>query len=673
MQLLNVAAAALNQTPLDWNGNRDRIVEALQRARRADVDVICLPELCITGYGCEDAFHSPATARRALQMLGEIQAHTDELICSVGLPVLYRGATYNASALLVDGSIEGIVAKQNLAGDGVHYEPRWFKAWEPGWRDTLDVGGGEVPIGDIYFDVGGVRLGFEICEDAWVADRPGARMARRGVDLILNPSASHFAFGKESIRRRFVLDGSRAFGVSYLYANLLGNESGRIIYDGGTMIASGGEMHASGPRFSYEDVVVTSAQIDVDRTRMERAELASWEPDSSAAKRDVVEVDWSVPERTPAARGTDGPQWEDSDTLKEEEFTRAVCLGLFDYLRKSHSDGFVVSLSGGADSSATAVLVAQMVRLAVDELGVDGVAEKLGHIDTLQAVDLDSSARDIVEALLTCVYQSTRNSSEETRTAAAEVAEAIGATYHEWDVDGIVGDYTELLEDTVERELTWQQDDIALQNIQARARAPGIWMLANLKNALLLATSNRSEAAVGYTTMDGDTAGGLSPIAGIDKAFLRRWLNWMRDQGPAGCEAIPALEAVTRQQPSAELRPASAGQTDESDLMPYVILDRIERLAIGSRYDPLEVLQCLIDDVEHRDLQTLGEWVEDFFRRWSQNQWKRERYAPSFHLDDQNLDPKTWCRFPILSGGFDREIDEMWDWIAAREETSSSE
>ncbi len=672
MQLLNVAAAALNQTPLDWNGNRDRIVEALQRARSADIDVICLPELCVTGYGCEDAFHSPATARRALQMLGEIRAHTDELICSVGLPVLYRGATYNASALLVDGSIEGIVAKQNLAGDGVHYEPRWFKAWEPGWRDTLDVGG-EVPIGDIYFDVGGVRLGFEICEDAWVADRPGARMARRGVDLILNPSASHFAFGKESIRRRFVLDGSRAFGVSYLYANLLGNESGRIIYDGGTMIASGGEMHASGPRFSYEDVVVTSAQIDVDRTRMERAELASWEPDSSAAKRDAVEVDWSFPERTPSARGTDGPEWEDSDTLKEEEFTRAVCLGLFDYLRKSHSDGFVVSLSGGADSSATAVLVAQMVRLAVDELGADGVAEKLGHIDALRAVDAESSARDIVEALLTCVYQATRNSSEETRTAATQVAESIGATYNEWDVDGLVGDYTELLEDTVERKLTWQQDDIALQNIQARARAPGIWMLANLKNALLLATSNRSEAAVGYTTMDGDTAGGLSPIAGIDKAFLRRWLNWMRDQGPAGCEAIPALEAVTRQQPSAELRPASAGQTDESDLMPYVILDRIERLAIGSRYDPLEVLQCLIDDVEHRDLQTLGEWVEDFFRRWSQNQWKRERYAPSFHLDDQNLDPKTWCRFPILSGGFDREIDEMWDWIAARDGSSSSE
>jgi NAD+ synthase (glutamine-hydrolysing) len=662
MQLLNVAAAALNQTPLDWNGNRDRIVEALDRARADHVDVLCLPELCITGYGCEDAFHSPATARRAMHMLEEIRGQTDDLICSVGLPVLYRGATYNASALLVDGSIAGIVAKQNLAGDGVHYEPRWFKPWEPGWRDTVEVGGQDVPIGDIFFDVGGVRLGFEICEDAWVADRPGARMARRGVDLILNPSASHFAFEKQSIRRRFVLDGSRAFGVSYLYANLLGNEAGRIIYDGGTMIASGGEMHASGPRFSYRDVVVTSAQIDVDRTRMERSELASWEPDASAAERDVVEVDWSIPQRTPSARDAEPAEWETRDALKEEEFTRAVCLGLFDYLRKSHSDGFIISLSGGADSSATAVLVAQMVRFAADELGVSGVVERLDHIEALADLE-DPSVDDLVAALLTCVYQATRNSSTETRRAAREVTESIGATHHEWDVDAIVGAYTGMLEETVGRSLNWEDDDIALQNIQARARAPGIWMLANLKNSLLLATSNRSEAAVGYTTMDGDTAGGLSPIAGIDKAFLRRWLTWMRDDGPLGFDPIPALEAVTRQQPSAELRPAEAEQTDESDLMPYVVLDRIERLAIGNRYDPIEVLQCLADDFPDREAETLGQWVEDFFRRWSRNQWKRERYAPSFHLDDQNLDPKTWCRFPILSGGFEREIAEMWDWI----------
>src|SRR5205085_1442418 len=118
-------------------------------------------------------------------------------------------------------------------------------------------------------------------------------------------------------------------------------------------------------------------------------------------------------------------------------------------------------------------------------------------------------------------------------------------------------------------------DDIALQNIQARVRSPGIWMLANIAGALLLTTSNRSEAAVGYATMDGDTSGGLSPVAGIDKAFLREWLAWMEVAGPLGTQPLPILGLVNRQQPTAELRPATEAQTDEKDLMPYPVLDAI--------------------------------------------------------------------------------------------------
>src|SRR4029453_19112130 len=123
-----------------------------------------------------------------------------------------------------------------------------------------------------------------------------------------------------------------------------------------------------------------------------------------------------------------------------------------------------------------------------------------------------------------------------TRHAAASVAKAIGAEFLEFDVDRVVQDYIGLVSKGVGRELSWQTDDLALQNIQARSRAPSVWLLANLRNALLLSTSNRSDAAVGYATMDGDTSGGLSPIAGIDKAFLREWLRWMETTGPAGLD-----------------------------------------------------------------------------------------------------------------------------------------
>jgi NAD+ synthase (glutamine-hydrolysing) len=156
--------------------------------------------------------------------------------------------------------------------------------------------------------------------------------------------------------------------------------------------------------------------------------------------------------------------------------------------------------------------------------------------------------------------------------------------------------------------------------------------------------------------MDGDTCGGLSPIAGLDKAFLRQWLKWMESTGPVGLHSIPALAAVNRQQPTAELRPVAACQTDEADLMPYDLLDAIERAAIRDKLVPLEVFQTLRPVFPQHSTQQLAIWVERFFRLWCRNQWKRERYAPSFHLDDENLDPKTWCRFPILSGGFEREL-----------------
>jgi NAD+ synthase (glutamine-hydrolysing) len=184
-------------------------------------------------------------------------------------------------------------------------------------------------------------------------------------------------------------------------------------------------------------------------------------------------------------------------------------------------------------------------------------------------------------------------------------------------------------------------------------------MIANIKGALLLSTSNRSEAAVGYATMDGDTSGGLSPIAGIDKAFLREWLCWLEDSGLAGLGPFSFLGPVNSQQPTAELRPSAEGQTDEADLMPYPILNRIEALAIRDLHSPSGCLQILKEENQDIEPVQLRAYVIRFFQLWSRNQWKRERYAPSFHLDDRNLDPRTWCRFPILNSGFAQELNEL--------------
>jgi NAD+ synthase (glutamine-hydrolysing) len=680
---IRLGAAAVNQTPMAWETNARHIRAAIAAARDEGVSILCLPELCVTGYGCEDMYFSAGVQRTTLDVLQQLVPDTKGMFACLGLPAFYEGSLYNTAAIACDGKLLGLVAKQHLAGDGIHYEPRWFRRWPQGIVGSIEIGGQEYPLGDLLFDCGGVRIGFEICRDAWVADRTGARLSQRGADVLLNPSASHFAFAKQQIRERFVLEGSRAFAVSYAYANLLGNEAGRAIYDGGTLIASGGKMLVRGPRFSFADWMMSTAVIDVDNTRRAKAESFLDTNPRPAADNEAgtVAMEFTFPNvseptgSTSSASGTaervaagvpGHPAWETGPDQKAEEFSRAVALALFDYLRKSRSQGFVVSLSGGADSTTVAVLIHLLVQLGSRELGFDKLAAKLAHIASISDIkSAEVTSQQFVNKLLSCVYQATRNSGEQTFAAAQGVAAAVGAEFLHWNVDAMVDGFVETVSAATGEKLTWDKHDMALQNIQARARGPGVWLLANLRDALLLTTSNRSEAAVGYATMDGDTCGGLAPIAGIDKAYILEWLKWMEKIGPAGIGPLPELAVVNGLTPTAELRPPSADQTDEADLMPYRLLDAIERAAIRDKLLPVEVFDAVRPQFPQYSMQQLGRWVERFFRLWCRNQWKRERYAPSFHLDDENLDPKTWCRFPILNSGFDKELAELREYVAA--------
>ena len=655
MKLINVAAGVVNQTPLDWEGNKRRLIAAIEDAKRQNVSILCLPELCITGYGCEDMFFAPHTSEMAAQMLLDLVPYTDGIAVAVGLPVMVNNRVYDAAALIARRQIHGVVLKRNLANNGIHYETRWFHAWPGGERTEVKIGSFSYPCGDLLFDFNGVKIGFEICEDAWIAGRPGRDLYQRGVDIILNPSASHFSFLKTFTRERFVQDGSRAFNCAYVYCNLLGNEAGRAIYDGDAMVAQDGEMLTSGARFSYADHHLTTAVIDVEKGRLGQAQnRAVYRKEANAS---LVSVNFDFPEIRPERNVYQLEDWEAKGYQKEEEFARTVALALFDYLRKSRSQGFVLSLSGGADSSAIAALVRLMVELGVESIGLEGFKEKLGHIPALQD---DYTPGELTHTLLHCIWQGTQNSSKETKHSATTLAADLGATFHDVDINGLVEQYKTLIEGSLGRKLSWDTDDIALQNIQARVRAPSAWLLTNVQNALLLSTSNRSEAAVGYATMDGDTAGSISPLTGIDKAFLRTWLLWLETVGLGGTLKINGLKAVNNLQPTAELRPLDKKQTDEEDLMPFDVLNAIEAYGIRDKQPPKEVYKKLeLDFGATHSREKLLLWTERFFKLWARNQWKRERYAPSFHLDDRNLDPRTWCRFPILSGGFEKELQEL--------------
>lgn len=656
MDLLRVSGATLNQTALDFNGNAERIRQLLVQARSEGVEVVCLPELCLTGYGCEDAFFSLHTAKMAEKSLTSLLPDTAGLTVVFSLPHYYYGAMYNCAVMVQDKTILGVNAKRVLPKEGVHYEPRWFRPWPFGKIVETVICEQKAPLGDIRYRLGRFGIAVEICEEAW--DSIPASVAHAdAVDIILNPSASHFSLGKYRKREYLIANSSRSMQVVYVYSNLVGLEAGRMIYDGGVLFAEGGEIVNRGPRFGFRDSNLVWMDVNPDRASVAKLrskpvrDIGSSPMNQEMKSAEVLGAD---PRSFKSKPGNPVPQEQRRKSssgykdailyTKEQELLHALMLGLYDYMRKTGCKGYMVSLSGGCDSSTVAIAVAHMLAEAVAQEGLLPTCTRLGIDDK----SVDSTAA-LIKSVLTCLYQKTENSGDVTQNAARAVAEQIGATFHVSDIQPAVTVYENMVEKLIGRPLDWSVDDIALQNVQARARVPGLWMLANIQNKVLLTTSNRSEASVGYATMDGDTAGGLAPIAGIDKHYLRSWLKWAETQTRIGLGALSALALVNQQQPTAELRPGKSNQTDEQDLMPYDVLDRIECCFVRDRMSPDDIVDTVCEDFPELDRQVLIAYVAKFFRLWTQSQWKRERMAPSFHLDEASVDPRTWCRYPIIS------------------------
>lgn len=606
---MKIAGATLNQTPLDWSNNTSNILKAVEQAKDNNVKILCLSEMSVTGYGCEDMFIHPWVAKQALEEVYKILPYTQGIAVTLGLPVWYEEKVYNTVCFVYDGKILGFQAKKKLPNYGVHYEQRWFTPWTQGQK-KISLEGNEYQFGDYIYQIDEAVIGFEICEEAWNKDRPACQLVEQQVNLILNPSASHFALNKEQSRENLVISSSKEFKCTYLFTNQLGNESGKIIYDGDVIIAQHGELIALGKRFCKIPFRLTVAEVNLT--------------------------------------GKSSSNLKSRYLSTNQQFTKAVTLGLFDYLRKSRSNGFVLSLSGGADSSSLLVLVAEMVRTGIEELGIETFLKKIHHPEL---IGIAHTPEDVIKNILIAAYQGSKNSSVETFESAKELAESVGATFYHWTIDQPVESAIHVIEKELKRKLDWSIDDIALQNIQARSRSPIIWMLANITGSLLLTTSNRSEGSMGYTTMDGDTSGSLAPIAGIHKSFLVDWLKWAEKE-----LNYPGLRYVNKLTPTAELRPKENVQTDEQDLMPYPVLQHIEGLFIKEMYSPKAIFKELKKELGQ---DIAARYVIKFFRLWTRNQWKRERIAPSFHLDDYSVDPRSYFRFPILSSGFEKELQEL--------------
>ncbi|MEQ1571589.1 MAG: NAD(+) synthase [Myxococcota bacterium] len=670
----HVGAASINQTVGDWVGNVARIREVIDAARARGVRLLVLPEMCIPGYSLGDRLMMRGTIDRSRRALDELVPATAGMVVLLGLPLRHRDVLYNVVAVVADGRLCGFVPKENLATGDVQYENRWFSGWPRGRVERTDDG---LPIGALLFEAHGIgRFAVEVCEDGWKGIRPGSVYALAGAHVIANPSASWFTLGKHRVRRSMVSQISREDHVVYLYASLLGCDATRLVFDGSVFVAQDGGVLAEGKRFLFDrsfelvDRVVDIAGLE--RTRMEEG---SWRQQVDGLQRGdygavpetiAVAGDFDTPRTPPVG----APYWLDGtepsrvdpslEWLHERGLVRsapterdlphlelelALALALREYQRKCGIPAFALALSGGRDSSMVAVLVARALRYAMPDA-------------------TEAEVRAAVHAQLVTAYMGTENSGSHTRAAARKLAEELGAEHLEVDIQQAVDTHVALGSRLLGTELTWDDpaDDVPLQNVQARLRGSLIWVVANVRKALLLATSNKSEAAVGYATMDGDTSGGLCPLADVPKSLILVWCDWA-----ARFHGLDALAFVAQAPPTAELRPADRKQTDEDDLMPFFVLDQLMFQFVQRGQDPLEMFRTLWPSLSERyggDARAFAAHVKKFVRMFCFAQWKRERFAISFRVTAFDLDPKTGFRFPPVQEPFTVELAELDAYVA---------
>ncbi|MDP7638359.1 MAG: NAD(+) synthase [Candidatus Hydrogenedentes bacterium] len=635
MRLVKIGVAAVSVKVGDFQGNAERLCAVIGRAQEKGVHLLVTPELCVSGYSLEDRIWWPDIARRSWDSLQSIAGRCEGISVFLGLPIRMNSLMYNAAALVHDRETRGLVLKKFLPTYNIFYEGRNWTAWSNGVTQHQGV-----PAGDLVFDLPYGKVSAEVCEDLWAPESPARARVRAGAEIICNISASPFTPRKNESRKRLVQGAAAGMSCVYAFANVLGLDNCRLVFDGGGIIAKPERIVAAGEILSKEPWTLTTATVDLDEISRERAENSSWrssvsnQNDCTATMVHVPGLYTPAPLRNYVAQmpasffETDAapPNAKTEAERFLDELFDGLALGLRDYFEKVLAfDRFLIALSGGRDS-ALCLLIAAEAAKSMRGAGETDLASRINTVYLPNGAYSTSATHDAARSLAEELGVSFQvvSIAEEAEIALAKAAELVGGAEH--------------------------VTDLAKQNLQARVRGAMMLNWGNNTNALLLVTSNLSEAAVGYTTTGGDNQGGYSPIANLPKTLVTRLLAYLAER-----DGIQALRQVLDIPPSAELAP---DQEDEADLMPYAILDDLLYLFARRRMALPDCWRVLCHRHEENDPEELRVWTSKFGRLFVQSQWKREQLPASLKVLDLDLDPKTGFRFPVTQSIHD-ELDEL--------------
>ncbi len=629
--LIRVAACVPDVRVCDVNYNLSRILMMIDDAVEGKVDVLCFPELAVTGYTCADMFFQDTLLDASDRAVGLIADKTRDmrLVLSVGAPVRIGGQLYNGAYTIYDGKIRGITLKTFMPNYGEFYEKRWFTSSADALCDTISsvayTGEAEeymIPVGaDLIYNVGGVRFGVEICEDLFAAFTPSVRLAQGGAEMILNLSASNETIGKKALRRRLVSDKSLELISAYVYASAGAGESTTdLCFSGHGIISLCGRVLAENKDVCDNDYMLVT-DVDLGRVRADRLKNKTYGDSSAYLSLPVREI--MIPG---SLYDCDGaylnvkkhpfvPASKDDRLERCRDIFAMQVAGLTKRLSVT-GPKMVVGVSGGMDSTLTLLVAAAALK-------------KMG----LPATNL------------TGITMPAFGTTERTKNNATLLMEALGCDVHTIPIgEACMKHFEDIGHDPAVKDVTYE-------NVQARERTQVLMDYANKIGAIVVGTGDLSELALGWCTYNGDQMSMYGVNASIPKTLVRWMIETVADLDLfPGASVI--LKDITDTPISPELLPpdenGNISQKTEDNIGPYELHDFFIYYMMRFSFRPAKIFYLAAEHAFKEDYsrEDILKWMKMFYKRFFTQQFKRSCMPDGVKVGTVALSPRGDLRMP---------------------------
>lgn len=614
---LRVTTACPEVSVADVQTNVANIKELYQQAANDGSALVVFPELSITGYTIGDLIQQNSLLRQARAGLVNLAEATKDssVAMAVGLPLEINGSLYNCAAILGEGEIKGIVPKKNMPNQAELQEKRWFQAWSQD-NAELEINGKLVPFGnDLLFDIGGVPVGAEICEDLWVNDNPSRELANNGALVVINPSASPELVGKASYRRDLVRIQSAKMLGAYVYASCDWTESTMdIVMSGHQMIAENGRIAAERKPFD-DDVSVLTADIDIDHLRHDRIRDTNF---ISKLGMTLIRTTVEKPEFSPNPNVNPHPFLPGGESAEQraERLQSVIDIQAHGLARRIMSKGLRklhLGLSGGLDSTL-AFLVG--VR-AAEILGEDPA-------NIMRTYTMRGEA-----------------SSDRTQDNAVKLAELYGIPNQLIPI----GELSQDMLDTLDHE----EQDVTYENVQARIRTSILLNKANQLGGIVLGTGDLTEIALGWCTFNADQVSQYHVNAGVPKTLVKHLVSHIADT-TATPEVTEVLKDIVDTPISPELvkeDDSEISQKTEDQVGPMELHDFFIYHSIRWGDEPAKIK--FLANQAFRDVyspEEIDKWLGVYIIRFFRNQFKRSMMPDGAKVGSVSFSPRSDWRMP---------------------------